>query len=93
LYDACKEEIEVGNRPLEIFTTTRWKNLVFKFVEKSGDKRKKIIEEQDRCFEKGLYIFLEFKNLATGLGWDEAKQNMDCSDEWWDEHLAVSGII
>jgi hypothetical protein len=22
LYDACKDEIEAGNRPLEIFTTT-----------------------------------------------------------------------
>jgi hypothetical protein len=57
LYDACKEEIEAGNRPLGIFTTTGWKNHVFKFVEKSTDKRIKIIEEQDRCFEKGLYIF------------------------------------
>jgi hypothetical protein len=43
LYYACKEEIEAGNRPLGIFTTTGWKNLVFifKFVEKSGDKRTK----------------------------------------------------
>jgi hypothetical protein len=34
---------EAGNRPLGIFTTTGWKNLVFifKFVEKSGDKRTK----------------------------------------------------
>jgi ribosomal protein L7/L12 len=36
---------------------------------------------------------MEFKNLATGLGWYEAKQTVDCSDEWWNEHLAVSGII
>jgi hypothetical protein len=39
LYYACKEEIEAGNRPLGIFTTTGWKNLVLKFAEKSGDKR------------------------------------------------------
>jgi hypothetical protein len=36
---------------------------------------------------------MEFKNLATRLRWDEAKQTVDCSDKWWDEHLAVSGII
>jgi hypothetical protein len=36
---------------------------------------------------------MEFKNLTTGLGWDEAKPTVDCSDEWWDENLAVSGII
>jgi hypothetical protein len=54
----------------------------------------KIIEEQDRCFEKELYIFYGVsKNLATGLGRDEAKQTVDRSDEWWDEHLAISGII
>jgi hypothetical protein len=36
---------------------------------------------------------MEFKNLATELGWDEIKQTVNCSDEWWDEHLAISGII
>jgi hypothetical protein len=41
LHDAYKEEIEAENSPLEIFTTTDWKNLVFKFAEKFGDKLKK----------------------------------------------------
>jgi hypothetical protein len=36
---------------------------------------------------------MEFKNLATALGLDEGKQTVDCSDERWNEHLAVSGII
>jgi hypothetical protein len=35
---------------------------------------------------------MEFKNLATGLGWDEAKQTIVCLQEWWDEHLAVSSF-
>jgi hypothetical protein len=35
---------------------------------------------------------MEFKNLATGLGWDEAKQTVVCSQEWWDEHLVVSSF-
>jgi hypothetical protein len=33
--------------------------------------------------------FMKLKNFATGLGWDEAKQTVDCSKEWWDEHLVV----
>uniref|UniRef100_A0A0E0QRJ1 Myb/SANT-like domain-containing protein n=1 Tax=Oryza rufipogon TaxID=4529 RepID=A0A0E0QRJ1_ORYRU len=41
LFDVCKEEIEAGNIPMGIFTTTGWKNVVFKFAEKSGDKRTK----------------------------------------------------
>nr|TKW27779.1 hypothetical protein SEVIR_3G279800v2 [Setaria viridis] len=32
--------------------------------------------------------FMEFKNSATGLGWNEAKQIVNCSKEWWDELLA-----
>jgi hypothetical protein len=33
---------------------------------------------------------MELKNAVTGLGWDEAKQTMDCDDAWWEEHLAIS---
>ena len=35
-------------------------------------------------------MFMEFKNFATGLGWDEENKTVDCPKEWWDEHLAVS---
>ncbi len=38
-------------------------------------------------------MFMEFKNCATSLGWDEAKQTIVCSPEWWEEHLAVSTIL
>ena len=38
-------------------------------------------------------MFMEFKNCATGLGWDEAKQTIVCSQEWWDKHLAVRTIL
>ena len=37
LLDACKEEIEAGNTPMGIFTTTGWKNVVSKIAQKSGD--------------------------------------------------------
>jgi hypothetical protein len=33
---------------------------------------------------------MELKNATTGLGWDEAKQIVDCDDAWWEEHLAVN---
>ena len=32
---------------------------------------------------------MELKNEATGLGWDDAKRTVDCSKEWWDEHIKV----
>ncbi|XP_051221354.2 uncharacterized protein [Lolium perenne] len=30
---------------------------------------------------------MELRIAATGLGWDDAKQTVDASKEWWDEHL------
>jgi hypothetical protein len=33
---------------------------------------------------------MEFKNAATKLRWDEAKQTVDYDDAWWQEHLVVS---
>jgi hypothetical protein len=52
----------------------------------------KQLKNKINALKKYYTFFMEFNNLATGLGWDEAKQDK-CSDEWWDEHLAVSGII
>jgi len=46
LFDACKEEIDAGNRSMGIFTTTGWKNVVSKFGDKSGDKRKKQLKNK-----------------------------------------------
>jgi hypothetical protein len=28
--------------------------------------------------------------MATRLGWDEARQTVDCDDTWWKDHLEVS---
>jgi hypothetical protein len=33
---------------------------------------------------------MELKNANTDLGWNEEKQIVDASNEWWEEHLAVS---
>jgi hypothetical protein len=41
LFDACKEEIQDGNRPNGNFTTTGWKNLISKFTQKFSDNRTK----------------------------------------------------
>ena len=90
LFDACKEEIEAGNRPMGIFTSTGWKNVISKFADKSGDKRtKKQLKNKLDVFKKEYTVFMEFKNCATRLGWDAEKRIVDCSDEWWQEHLAV----
>jgi hypothetical protein len=40
--------------------------------------------------KRSYTIFMELKNSATGLGWNEIRQIVDCDDKWWEEHLAVS---
>ena len=42
LIDVCKGEIEAGNRPQGLWTSTGWKNIVAKFEAKTSDKRTKI---------------------------------------------------
>nr|TKW27925.1 hypothetical protein SEVIR_3G289601v2 [Setaria viridis] len=64
LIDACKEEIEVGNRLLGIFNITGWKNIISKFAEKSGDRRKKTVEEQVRCSEKEVFNIYGVQELC-----------------------------
>lgn len=90
LIDICKGEIEAGNRPLGLWTSTGWKNLVSKFAERTGDERTKIqLKNKLDNMKKEYGWFMEFKNYATGLGWDAAKGTVDCPQEWWTEHLAV----
>ena len=91
--DICKGEIEAGNRPLGLFTRTAWKNLVTKYEEKTGLKQtKKQLKNKLDNMKKEYTWFMELKNSATDLGWNEAKQTVDCSNEWWDEHLAVRTV-
>ena len=68
LFDACKEEIQAGNRPMGIFTATGWKNVISKFAEKSGDGRtKKQLKNKLDVLKKEYSIFMEFKFLASYL--------------------------
>jgi hypothetical protein len=51
LIDVCKREIEAGNRPQGLWTSTGWKNIVAKFEAKTSDKRTKI---QLKCNTPGV---------------------------------------
>jgi hypothetical protein len=73
LFIACKEEIEVGTRPNGQFTSIGQKNFVSKFAQKSGERPKKQQKNKLDVLKKEYSIFMEFKNFAIGLGWDEAK--------------------
>ena len=70
-----------------------WKNLRSKYEEKTGLKQtKKQLKNKLENMKKEYTSFMELKNSATSLGWNEAKQTVDSSKEWRDEHLVVSSI-
>ena len=56
------------------------------------EQTKKQLKNKLDNMKKKYNWFMELKNSATDLGWNEAKQTVDCSKEWWDEHLAVSFV-
>jgi hypothetical protein len=66
-------------------------NVEEKFVEKTGRKLEHLqFKNKWDSLKRSYTYFMELKNAASGLGWDEAKQTMDCDDAWWQEHLVVS---
>ncbi|KAM0856059.1 hypothetical protein ACQ4PT_049365 [Festuca glaucescens] len=84
----CKEEIGNGNGPLGFLNPIGWKNLVEKFEARTGKKLTNTqLENKWDSMKKEYTWFMELKIAATGLGWDDAKQTVDASKEWWDEHL------
>nr|XP_051230665.1 L10-interacting MYB domain-containing protein-like [Lolium perenne] len=84
----CKEEISNGNRPLGFLNPIGWKNLVEKFEARTGKKLTKTqLKNKWDSMKKEYTWFMELRIAATGLGWDDAKQTVDASKEWWDEHL------
>jgi hypothetical protein len=92
--DICKEEIDAGCRPNGCFTRNGWKNLAEKFFVRSGLKLVKTqLKNKLDIMKKDFTLFMDLKNLATRLGWDETKQTIACSNTWWTEHLAVSEVL
>jgi hypothetical protein len=72
--DICKEEIYAGRRPNGCFTRNCWKNLAEKFF--CEISRLKLVKTQLKNkldnMKKDFTLFMELKNLATRLGWDES---------------------
>ena len=72
-------------------TPKGWKNVIEKWEARMGKKYPKDKFKNKWDAIKNDYVFfMELKNEASGLGWDDAKRTVVCSQEWWDEHVVVS---
>jgi hypothetical protein len=89
--DLCKIEVLAGHMPLCHLNKVGWKNVEEKFAEKTKRKLDHLqFKNKWDSLKRGYTCFMELKNVATGLGWDEAKQIVDCDYAWWQENLVVS---
>ena len=94
LIEILREEVEKGNRPLGYLNKRGWENVLEKWEARTGKKYPKDKFKNKWDAIKNEYTwFMELKNEATGLGWDDAKRTVDCSKEWWDEHIKVGLAI
>jgi hypothetical protein len=88
--ELCANEVLAGHRPLGHLNKVGWKNVEAKFLEESGRKLEHLqFKNKWDNLKRNYSVFMELKNAATGLGWNEARQTVDCDDKWWEEHLAV----
>jgi hypothetical protein len=73
--DICMIEVLAGHRPLGHLNKVGWKIVEEKFA---GKTRRKVEHLQFKnkwdSLKRSYTCFMELKNTATGLGWDEAKQ-------------------
>jgi hypothetical protein len=89
--DICMREVNAGHRPLGHLNKVGWKNVAEKFEHITGRKLEHLqLKNKWDSLKRSYTVFMELKNAATGLGWNDEKQTVDCSNEWWNEHLAVS---
>ena len=94
LIEILREEVEKGNRPLGYLNKKGWETVLEKWEARTGKKYPKDKFKNKWDAIKNEYTwFMELKNEATGLGWDDAKRTVDCSKEWWDEHIKVGLAI
>ncbi|KAJ0972408.1 hypothetical protein J5N97_020367 [Dioscorea zingiberensis] len=81
----CVEEVQAGNRPHTHFTKEGWKNVVSKFVVRTGlSYNYKQLKNKWDSLKKEFSLWAKLVEHQTGLGWDSTKRTVLASDEWWE---------
>ena len=88
--EICKDECELGNRPLGFLTTAGFHNLEEKFFSRTGRRlNKRQFKNKWDQMKKDFGQWQELRNCATGLGWNDRLRTIEADDDWWTAHLQV----
>lgn len=85
----CVEEIDAGNRPNGTMNNRGYASMAVKYFQKTGLRHSRIQLKNRWDGLKGLWNFWLRINKDTGLGYDEARQTVVASDEWWRNNIKV----
>ncbi|KAJ0962895.1 hypothetical protein J5N97_028017 [Dioscorea zingiberensis] len=81
----CVKEVQAGNRAHTHFTKEGWKNVVSKFVVRTGlSYNYKQLKNKRNSLKKEFSVWAKLVEHQTGLGWDFVKRTVLASDDWWE---------
>ncbi|KAH7667086.1 Myb/SANT-like domain-containing protein, partial [Dioscorea alata] len=81
----CVDEVQIGNRPHMHFTKEGWKNVISKFVARTGvSYNHKQLKNRWDSLKKEFSIWAKLVEHQTWLGWDPVKRTVIASDDWWE---------
>ncbi|XP_024031770.1 L10-interacting MYB domain-containing protein-like [Morus notabilis] len=88
--DLCIKEVEGGHRPGTHLDKVGWENVIQKFNEatKRVYKRTQLKNKWD-ALKNDWKLWKELVGKETGLGWNNKKNTIDASEEWWHNKLQI----
>ena len=88
--DLCIKEVEGGHRPGTHLDKVGWENVIRKFNEatKRVYTRQQLKNKWD-ALKNDWKLWKELVGKETGLGWNNKKNTIDASEEWWHNKLQV----
>ena len=90
----CVEQVRVGNRPHTHFNKVGWANVIKNFNEQTGlSYEYKQMKNKWDLLRKEWQLWAKLVGMETGLGWDNSKQTIAASEEWWEAKIKVISYL
>ncbi|KAF5725864.1 hypothetical protein HS088_TW23G00594 [Tripterygium wilfordii] len=91
LVEMCVAVMKAAKRvPGSRIPKLEWEELVVQFNAKTGlSYQKKSLKSKWDLLRKDWTLWAKMTARDTDIGWNDSKQTIDASDEWWEERIKV----